>query len=235
MRPRVVLGLISIALVTPVVPAAAASELISIPVDRVVRGDPGEEILVASAEVPEELQGLGCEMFGETNNQESVHEGNDLIIRFDGQTRVVPNFEDERNIRYEFREIAALAARIDVYVRLGPDGVSSGGFLISIECDREPPPTTTPTTTTVEPPTTTAEPPPTTTILPPPASSVPPTLPPTTLPPTTLPPTTLPPTLAVTGGSAAGPAVIGLVLLLGGALVLAVVARRAQPEERSRP
>lgn len=125
-----------------------ATELISISVDQIIYGDEGDEILVASADVPPELVGLSCEMTGESFNQDSVHEGNDLLIDLAGQVRVLPNFEDERDISHIFRDIAELPARIDVYVRLGPDGVSSGGFLISIECDEVPPTTTSTSTTT---------------------------------------------------------------------------------------
>ena len=128
---------------------ASGAELISIPVDEIIYGSEGEEILVASAEVPPDLIGLSCQMTGETVNQESVHFGNDLVIRLGAQTEELANFEDERDIRYTFSSIAELPPRIDVYVRLGPDGVSSGGFLISIECDLEPPTSSTSTSTTI--------------------------------------------------------------------------------------
>ncbi|MEZ5245032.1 MAG: hypothetical protein R2707_08055 [Acidimicrobiales bacterium] len=134
---------------------AGANELISIPIDEVIYGREGDEILVGGADVPAELVGVSCEMTGETVNQESVHVGNDLVIRLGDQTRVLANFEDERDIRYTFSEIAELPERIDVFVRLGPDGVSSGGFLISIECEIEPPTTTSTTTTTTSTSTTT--------------------------------------------------------------------------------
>lgn len=124
---------------------ASGAELISIPVDEIIFGREGEEILVASADVPPELVGQSCEMTGETVNQESVHLGNDLLIRLGDRTEELDNFEDERDIRYTFSSIADLPPRIEVYVRLGPDGVSSGGFLISIQCEDD---STTTTTTT---------------------------------------------------------------------------------------
>lgn len=210
-------------------PAAAASELISIPIEQVTRGDEGDEILVASADVPADLVGLQCEMVGETSNQDSVHEGNDLLIRLGDQVRVIENFEDERDIRYEFRQIEEMPARVDVLVRLGPDGVSSGGFLISIECELEPPTTT--STTTIEPPATTSEPPattsepPATTSEPPATTSEPPatsTEPvPTVLPPpaSSVPPPE-PPGLAVTGAPGPAAVLFGAALIAIGALMV---------------
>lgn len=143
------LGFVPLLVGTFASPAAAATELISIPVDRVFYGDPGEEVLVASATVPADVVGLSCLLTGETVNQGSEHPDNDLLIRVGGDMRVFRDFEDERDIRYTFTESVVLADRVDIFVRLGPDGVTSGGFLISFECETPPTSSTTSSTTTL--------------------------------------------------------------------------------------
>ena len=135
--------------------AASAVELISIPIDGIVVGVEGDVILVATAEVPVEFVGQTCEIVGETDNQEFIHDSNDLLIVNGGQTLVVPNFEDEGFIIHQAGEFDEMSPKIDVFVRLGPDGVSSGGFRVIVDCDKTPP-TTGPVTTTV--PSTTAPP-----------------------------------------------------------------------------
>lgn len=199
--------------------ATAASDLISIPLEQIVRGNPGDEILVATADVPAEFVGRQCEMTGETFNQDSVHLNNDLLIQLGDQTRVLANFEDEEYVLHEFRQVEEMPARIEVSVRLGPDGVSSGGFLISIDCGPEVPPTTTSTTTTSTTTTTTS----TTTTVPVTTTSVPPTTSTTAAPPTTVTPTTTvtPPTTAVVASttvpttSTVGPTTTTTISVLG--------------------
>lgn len=200
--------------------ATAASDLISIPLEQIVRGNPGDEILVATADVPAEFVGRQCEMTGETFNQDSVHLNNDLLIQLGDQTRVLANFEDEEYVLHEFRQVEEMPARIEVSVRLGPDGVSSGGFLISIDCGPEVPPTTTSTTTTSTTTTTTTS---TTTTVPVTTTSVPPTTSTTAAPPTTVTPTTTvtPPTTAVVASttvpttSTVGPTTTTTISVLG--------------------
>ncbi len=115
--------------------SASAVELFTASIDQVVRGAEGDVIEVATIEVPADSVGLSCSVVGETENQESVHPGNDLLIVGSVTTLTIPNFEDEGFIRHQAGELDSLPSVIRVFVRLGPDGVSSGGLRISIECD----------------------------------------------------------------------------------------------------
>lgn len=218
-----------------VVPAAAAAvELVSIPITGVVRDEPGSEVLVARAEVPEDLVGLRCTLIGETLNQRSVHLGNDLLIDLGDETFVFTNFEDEGGVRYEFTETGELPAVVEVFVRLGPDGVSSGGFHISIECpDVEPPSSTSTSTTTTSStsvPASSSTTSSTTTVIAGPTvePSLPsslPSQPPGAGPDAPEPPVTGP-ELAVTGPATFGLVGVGVGLLVAGAFVLLGGGRR---------
>jgi hypothetical protein len=104
---------------------------------------------------------------------------------------VVENVEDEAGAVFVGdAEIVLQGATLVVSVRIGPDGISSGGLAITFDCDVQPPTTTEPPATTAPPGT---EPPsPTSTEQPPPSVA-----PQTTVPPTTLPPSSPePPTAA---------------------------------------
>lgn len=143
--------------------AAAADDLIVIPVSGFARGDEGDVVSIATVDVPAETIGATCQITGRTVNQVSVHEGNDLLIITNGLTFVVPNFEDAGFIEHEAGEVASVGATIELQIRFGPDAVSSGGFRVSVECDPsnfttttvQAPTTTIPDVTTTEAPTTT--------------------------------------------------------------------------------
>ncbi len=152
------------ALVLGAASAASAEVLVSIPVDGVVYGAKGESILVATAAVPADYVGETCLVLASTQNQESVHPNNDLIIVNGDETIVIPNVEGEADIATNAGSFETIAPNIEVYIRLGADGVSSGGFELNVDCTVQPPtvpPTTPPTTPpTVEPQGPTTAPPP---------------------------------------------------------------------------
>jgi hypothetical protein len=114
-----------------------------------------------------------------TENNESIHPGNDVIIS-SASSVTFKNVESQVEAKsYPAKEIT-LGSELDADLRFGQNGVTSSGFQVTVDCP--PPPTTIPPTT--EPPVTTA----------PPTSEPPTTEPPTTKPPKKEhPPTTLPP------------------------------------------
>lgn len=112
--------------------AAADEILLTLPVSGVHRGAEGTSVQVASANVPAELVGQSCEIFGSTVNQRSVHPGNDLVIVNGDESFTIPNFEDEGEIVHDAGDVETLAASIQVSIRFGPDGVSSGGFRVTL-------------------------------------------------------------------------------------------------------
>ncbi len=170
---------------------AGAEGLLQIPVSNVVTGAEGTEVLVASAAVPATFVGLDCEVFADVRNQESVHPGNDLIIVTGGRRAVIAEFESDPGQVTTDSESVVMTETVEVYVRFGPDGISSGGFSVSVDC--RPAPTTTVAPTTVAP--TTVAP----TTVAPSTTSV--DVGPSTLPPSTSAPTTVP--------EPAGPVVTG--------------------------
>ena len=148
------LAALSCFLLVPAAPAGA-DDLIVIPVSGFARGSEGDVVSIASVDVPADIVGATCQITGRTVNQVSVHEGNDLLIITNGQTFVVLDFEDAGFIEHEAGEVTAVGSTIELQIRFGPDGLSSGGFRVSVDCEPE----ATPTTTIAEPTTTTEAPP----------------------------------------------------------------------------
>jgi LPXTG-motif cell wall-anchored protein len=183
------------------VPAWAQEQaVVEIPLDTVVRGESGSEHLLATESIAPEDAGRECRVAAEGVNNESTHPNTDLVVRSGGSEVVVPDVEREPDVRTEAAETIVLGTDVSVFVRLGADGVFSGGLLVTIECGAPPSTTTTttekPTTTTVSTTTTTAESP--TTTAPAPA-----------------------PTLPETGGDNDGLLVVaGISLLVGGAALV---------------
>jgi hypothetical protein len=224
-RARALLGplAVTVGIFGTTTPASAVhQQVLDIPVDEILTGNPGDLVSVATVVVPTELVGQTCTIAGETENQESVHPDNDLIIVIGEHSFVIPNFEDTDFIVHEAGEVDEVAPTIGVLVRLGPDGVSSGGFRLSIECEVDRPPTTEPTTTLPEQPAPTK---PTVDDMPPPSGPTVPASTSTTTEGSTMPvpssapppagPDTQTPSLPVTGSSAT------IVIALAGAFLFA--------------
>jgi hypothetical protein len=124
--------------------------------DRVVRGRPGQVIALADRPVLAELIGRGCEANASVANNVSEHPNTDIIITSGDREIVIEDVERLRDTTIDRPGLLLLlASRVDVAVRLGPDGVFSGGLTVRISCPAAVPPATTvpaPTTTTVAPP-----------------------------------------------------------------------------------
>ena len=168
---------------------AGADDLLVIPIRQVTGGSEGAVLSVGSVAVPPDLVGQTCQIIGRTRNQISVHPGNDLLIVTAGQTFIVPDFEDVGFVVHEAGEVESLGATIDLQIRFGPDGRSSGGFSVSVDCEPDVTTTAPPESTTTTSPVTT-EPPTTASV----TTTTPVTAPPSTAPPATG-PTTPGPTL----------------------------------------
>jgi len=196
---KLLAGLLLLALAVGVVGVAGAgADSLSFKIGYEVRRGPvGTETQIGAVDVPEGLRGHTCDVSLMSENNESEHEGNLVVVRsgddeawFRGP--LARNGEDYRGVeyaeaamRFEGSEPLTLGIEIVADMEFGVDEVTSSGFVVSFEC--VPPPTTTVPTTVA--PTTTTEPPVATTV------------PPTTEPPstTTVPPTTVkPPVVVVT-------------------------------------
>ena len=146
---------------------------VTIPIDDIQRGDPGELFLVATAKLPD---GIDCAGTLKTNNNRSQHPDTNIIM----VSATTATIFDVEVASYESRSLALRSGvfesdgMVDVFVQVGPHGVSSTGFDLIIDCGGT-------TTTTTEPPTvtTTTTPPPggTTTTTGPPSSTTSSTIP----------------------------------------------------------
>lgn len=174
-------------------PVGAESE-ISIPFDDLIFAPPGSVVLLAEVDVEEDLVGRTCFLAVESQNQASVHMGNDLIVSTGGSQAVVVGVEDEANGGTNQVYEMVVGETITAELRIGQDGMSSLGFGLSFDC---PTPSESPTpdiSQQVEATTTTSSSVPSTTAAPPTTQAT--TVAPSTAPPVSAAPTTTPTTVA---------------------------------------
>lgn len=127
--------------------AGGQAVTVEVPLDTVVYGPEGSSHLLGSADVPQELQGLECEVAAIAQNQESVHPNNDLIVSSNDDQIVLADVEREAGVHTVADELLTLGSEITVTLVLGSDGVFSAGIMVKL-CDI-PELTTTTTTTTI--------------------------------------------------------------------------------------
>jgi uncharacterized repeat protein (TIGR01451 family) len=136
------------------VPVARAT-VIEISIDTVVTAGEGSITLLSTTNTPPDLIGMTCIGIARATNQPSVHPGNDLIVASGDDSIVLEDVEREPGAVTTAEALLALGPSVTVSLRMGPDGIFSGGLVFSIgECA---PPTTTTTeasTTTTQPTTT---------------------------------------------------------------------------------
>ncbi len=218
-RIRIIVGLLVMGLVSSMGVALAAFQIVTviIPLETIVRGDPGEILAVRDPIPVSELNaepGWFCDVAVIAGNGDSEHNGTDLIIGSNGDEVTAFNVEATAGGTTEAAGTLTLGESVTFDGRLGEDGVLSAGMSVVFECFEERPPsstTTTTTTTTTEPPgstTTTTTTPPVTTTTTSTTTTIPNSTTTTSVPPsstTTLPPETTsttevpPPTLFESG------------------------------------
>ena len=139
----------------------------------VIRGAPGEVVEIANEEVEPWLQGESCAIEVETDNNQSVHPGTDILIVSGADSVTVSDVESESGLVTVAAGELVFGETVVASIRLGPDGIASGGVRTDFLCDQLLP------TTTTEPPTTTTEAivSPTSSTPPPTSTTVPPTVP----------------------------------------------------------
>ena len=135
--------------------AMAQVSIITIPIDTVAR----ESGVLATAPVPAELQGSSCNVQSEAENQSSVHPGNDLIVASGSDSVTLLNVEREPGAVTTAAGDLTLGSEVTVSLSLGPDGIFSGGMIVTIgSCETVSTTTTTPTESPTVAPTTTTTP-----------------------------------------------------------------------------
>jgi hypothetical protein len=121
--------------------------VIEIPIDTVARGAPGTVHVLTTTPVAPEDVGRECAVAAEGTNNESVHPNTDLLVRSDTGEVVLADVERAPNVRTEATDTHTVGTEISVAVRLGPDGVFSGGLVVDLDCPPPlPPPIVTPPT-----------------------------------------------------------------------------------------
>jgi len=138
-------------------PASAIDDIV-IPIDSVAFGTEGEIIEVASVAVEPDLVGSTCSLELEADNNGSVHPGNDLIVTTGGESGTIPDVESAPGQVTIVDADVVLGDTVLVELQFGPDGVTSGGLILTFDCEAQPVPTTTAPPSTTEPPSTTLPP-----------------------------------------------------------------------------
>lgn len=149
---RLVVGLITTLLLVSMVANTARADHadieISIPIDTVVRAEGGSITQLATVEVREGFVGHSCEVTAHAENQESVHDDNDLLVQSGTSSVTLADVESEPNRVTEAQQDLLLADVITVSLVMGPDKVFSAGIDVVVECFSEETTTTTMATTT---------------------------------------------------------------------------------------
>jgi LPXTG-motif cell wall-anchored protein len=161
------LGVMTFAVATMAVvalPASAQDEppVIDIPLETVARGAAGTEQELTTVPVDAEDVGQQCSVVADGTNNSSVHENTDLLVRSGESEVAVLDVEREPEAVTQASGTLVLGPEISVFVRFGPDGVFSGGVVLTVDCTQTTTTSEAPTTTVAE--TTTSAAAPTTTV-----------------------------------------------------------------------
>jgi hypothetical protein len=145
-------------------PAIAQTGTITIELTGVITdATEGEVRLLVSEPVAAELVGASCDGSLTTDNNGSVHPGNTLIVTTGGETAEIPEVESSPGQMLEFfGEGVIVGETIDISMRFGRNGITSGGITLVLDC-AQPAETTTTTAAPEQTTTTTAAPEQTTT------------------------------------------------------------------------
>lgn len=116
-------------------PAAAQEPDFTIVLEGVVTGNEGDVVELVSQPVDAALVGQTCSVAGATENNGSVHPGNDVLIATGGASATVAGTEDQPGQVVSGSGTVVLGDTINVSLRFGPDGVSSGGVTLTFTCE----------------------------------------------------------------------------------------------------
>ncbi len=116
--------------------AGAQDDVLTIDFDDVVFAPAGAVVPVGSVAVGADLQGRTCLTSVVTANQSSIHPENDLLIATGGSAARIEDVEDFTNGTNSWLVDVTLGSSIDMSVEMGPDGISSLGFTVKIDCSK---------------------------------------------------------------------------------------------------
>lgn len=112
----------------------SADELIAFSNDELLIAEPGTLTNLAEVSVAPSEVGQLCTLSVASQNQASIHNGNDLIVRSGDVETVIADVEAEADQATDLSVDIVLGPTISVDLRMGPDWVSSLGFGLWLEC-----------------------------------------------------------------------------------------------------
>jgi uncharacterized repeat protein (TIGR01451 family) len=133
-RFAVVIGALAVAV--SAVPAVAQenSIIIDLP-EAVVEGDEGDVIQIWTEPVPAHLIGASCDGALQIDNNASTHPNNDLILMSGDDVVEIENVEAQAGVTIVLDEtLGPLGETIVLSIRLGRQGISSTGFMLTLDC-----------------------------------------------------------------------------------------------------
>ncbi len=159
---------IALALIVMLATAEVLAAEASVSIDTIKRGPEGAAMTLREPVTPESLGlevGALCNVSAVGFNQESPHDGNDVEVGDASAFVTLIDVESEPGKTTIAVGVLVLPPLISFVLRMGPDGIYSGGLSVVFDCPETPTTTapTTPTTTPNESPTTTTPTPQTTT------------------------------------------------------------------------
>ncbi len=120
---------------------------LTLPAGTVITGVPGSTVELGRVPIDQDLAGPQCTWEASVTNQESVHPGNDLIVRSGESVLVLSDIESAADKTTTESGSAYLSGEVVVSLRIGPDGIFSGGLDVTIRYDQCTPVTTAPPAT----------------------------------------------------------------------------------------
>lgn len=138
-RIQVALVVVVAATLAFVSPASAQDDTFTIAVEGIITGQAeGAIVEVANQAVAPALVGSTCTVTGASQNNGSVHPGNNLIIATGGSSTNVPGVEEVPGQVVAGTGSVTLGTDVVVSVEFGSSGATSGGVTLTFDCAQAP-------------------------------------------------------------------------------------------------
>ncbi len=138
-RPLTRTTLVALLVIGVVATQASAAQRITIANDGILIAEPGSVLDIAEVDVDPSQVGMRCTVEVISQNQASVHLGNDLLVTTAGVVTVIEDVEAEPDASVDRSVDLLIGDTIVFQLRMGPDWVSSLGFELSLNCDEAEP------------------------------------------------------------------------------------------------
>jgi len=112
----------------------AAAEPLAIVEDTLIKAEPGSSTNLATVAVRPDRIGSVCTLLVHSQNQSSVHPGNDLVVTTGDIVAVIEDVEAEADEGRDLSTEVVLGPTISVDLRMGDDWTSSLGFSLELDC-----------------------------------------------------------------------------------------------------